>query len=155
MVTWILVLHISALLLWCAALLYLPVLTIGITAGRVDLYKTHRPAHTIERLVFTHLATPAALVAIIAGTLVFVFNRTIDGWLIAKLTLVVGLVVCHTLTGLLVLKATGTPEASGEEKPSAGKSVTLQCVFLELTHGILILAILWTVLAKPSVGMVP
>lgn len=155
MATWVLVLHISALLMWCAALLYLPVLIIGITDERVDLHKTHRPAHTVERLVFTHLATPAALIAIIAGTVVFVFNRTIDGWLIAKLTLVVGLVVCHTLTGLLVLKTTGRTEESGEDMPLNSKSVTVQCVLLELTQGILILAILWTVLAKPSVGTLP
>ncbi len=90
--------------------------------------------------MFTHIATPAALVAIIAGTLVFVFDRTLDGWLIAKLTLVVGLVISHVLTGLLILKA------------ASSKSLGLSCAVLGIAQSILIVAIFWTVLAKPSIA---
>jgi uncharacterized membrane protein len=152
---WVLVLHISALLIWCAALLYLPVLMVGVAAGRVDVHKTHKSVDTVEQLVFTHVATPAALVTIMSGTLVFVFNRTVDGWLIAKLTLVVGLVICHTLTGFLVLRATTINGELSGEKPVDSKPVTLRCVLLEAAQGILIMAILWMVLAKPSVVPVP
>ncbi|MDO8863425.1 CopD family protein [Haliea sp. E1-2-M8] len=152
---WILVLHISALLLWCAALLYLPVLMVGVASGRVELQRTHSKVGALERLVFTHLATPAALVAIISGTVVFVFNRTIDGWLMAKLTLVVGLVVCHTLLGLLVLRATTNRGDPWGEHPDGGRPVTMRCVLLAAVQALLIMAILWTVLAKPDVVPVP
>ena len=148
---WLLVLHISALLVWCAALLYLPAIMAGIASGSIDLQKTGRPDATVQRLVFTHLATPSALVAIMAGTLVFVFNGTVDAWLIAKLTLVVGLVISHILTGLVVLAATGSNDASSSQRPADSMPITLQCAVLGITQSVLIIAIFWTVLAKPSV----
>lgn len=147
---WVLVLHISALLVWCAALLYLPVLIAGIDARRADMADMRRPFNTIERFVFTHLATPAALLAIVSGTLVFVLNRTVDIWLIGKLTLVTGLVVCHALAGLLVLRADAV---NGEEGKS--RALQLRCGLLAGVVCVLITAILWVVLAKPSMGVSP
>lgn len=152
---WILVLHISALLLWCATLLYLPILIAGFAAGAVELKKADHRVDAVERLVFTHLASPAALVAIVSGTFVFVFNRTIDGWLMAKLTLVLGLVVCHTLTGLLLLRVTTIRGGPGGEHTVCGTSVRLRCALLMGAQGILIAAILLVVLSKPALVPVP
>lgn len=146
---WILVLHICALLLWCAALLYLPVLVAGLHARRADMDETlalRRPFNTLERFVFTHLATPAALVAIMSGTLVFVLNRSVDAWLMVKLTLVVGLVVCHTLAGLLVLRA----EMPLDDARTA--HLKLWCGVLEVVLCVLMLGILSVVLTKSSVA---
>ena len=144
---WVLVLHICALLLWCAALLYLPVLVAGLHARRADMDESlalRRPFNTLERFVFTHLATPAALVTIMSGTLVFVLNRSVDAWLMVKLTLVVGLVVCHTLVGLLVLRA--------EMPDVASARMGLWCGVLEVVLSVLMLGILWVVLSKSSVA---
>lgn len=142
---WVMLLHISALLFWCATLLYLPLLAIGHGARGADKDLTHGPRAALERLLFTHLATPAALATIISGTLLFVLNRTVDGWLIVKLTLVTGLATCHIVTGLLVWRV----EATARGAP-AGRFLPLWGRLLGLTTVALIAAIVWVVLAKPS-----
>src|SRR5690606_39252186 len=97
---WFLVLHIIALLLSGAALAYLPALVASITREKLDIRELRYEHNAVARYVFSRLATPAALLAIIAGTIVFLLNRTVEVWLIAKLTLVTALVICHMFTGL-------------------------------------------------------
>lgn len=142
---WVLVLHVSALLLWCAALLSLPVLAAATLQRGAEPSLGRGPLVSLERFVFTHLATPAALVAIMAGTLVFLINRTVDGWLIAKLTLVTALVICHTLTGLLVLRIEGARQGEHTERwlPWWGRLQSVMTL-------VLIAVIIWLVLAKPT-----
>src|SRR5690554_3433787 len=129
---WFLVLHIIALLLWVGALLYLPALIAARRAHLLPVQSPQNPHNSIERMVFTRVATPAALTAIIAGTLVFVIDRTIDSWLIIKLTLVTGLVLCHVTVGALILR------------------VERGCIALAMVIMLLIGLILWLVLAKPT-----
>ncbi|MEH6565238.1 MAG: CopD family protein [Halopseudomonas sp.] len=136
---WILVLHIAALLFWGACLLYLPALISGIARQPDAIEQRPDPFDSIIRFIFTRVATPAALTAIIAGTLVFLINHTVTLWLMAKLTLVVGLVFVHTMQGLLLLRL----EARN------GKPVQLWCLLLALAAAVLMGAILWLVLAKP------
>lgn len=100
---WMLTIHIAALLAWCAGLLCLPALLASDRAW-TEAGELHRPFDGVERFVYTHLATPAALAAIMSGTAVFLLDRTVEAWLVVKLTLVTGLVVCHVLTGMLVLR---------------------------------------------------
>ena len=100
---WFLVLHITTLLFWCAALLYLPILIAGIHSERIAIREPENRYGSVARFLFTTIATPAALLAIMSGTVVFLLNRTTEVWLIAKLTLVTGLAVAHTLAGLLLL----------------------------------------------------
>src|SRR5690625_2085860 len=71
---WILVLHISAMLFWCAALLYLSSLIVGTAHSQTEI--TDAPEHhdSMARFVFTHIATPAALLAIIFGTFLFLVD---------------------------------------------------------------------------------
>ncbi len=144
---WFLLLHISALLFWSAALLYLPTLIIqealpqGSVADSETSTAMEAETDTVDsraRFIYTRIATPAALLAIVAGTLVFLPGYSIDIWLLAKLTLVTGLVVCHVLVGLMVLRAEG------------GKNVELWCRLLTFIICLLMLAILWLVLSKPS-----
>lgn len=142
---WFLLLHIIAVLFWAASLLYLPALIAGRVTHDEKIKEPQTPYDSISRAVFTYIATPAALIAIITGTLVFVFNYTTDPWLIAKLTLVSLLVVCHTLAGLLILRA----------ESKNGKPVLPWCVLLGITCGSLMLAIVWIVLSKPSIGGEP
>src|SRR5690625_5828071 len=75
---WILVLHISAMLFWCAALLYLSSLIVGTAHSQTEI--TDAPEHhdSMARFVFTHIATPAALLAIIFGTLLFVVDLIVS-----------------------------------------------------------------------------
>lgn len=136
---WFLLLHIVALITWCASLLYLPALIAGIHTEQIQIVEPRHKYGSVARFVFTHIATPAALVAIISGTLVFLFNRTIEVWLIAKLTLVTGLVVGHTLAGLLLLHT----------QDRNTKPVRRWCWMLSGVLCVLMLAIIWVVLAKP------
>lgn len=136
---WFLTLHIMALVIWAAALLYMPALIAARGAHQLPVQAPSNPYDSIERLVFTRIATPAALIAIIAGTLVFVLDMTIAPWLIIKLTLVIGLVLCHLAAGWLVLRV-----------ERGGTPLVPLCLLLALGSLGLFGLILWLVLAKPS-----
>ncbi len=143
MLVWMLVVHIIALLFWAAALLYLPPL---IAAGRrAELMDSPRHQASLARFVCTHIATPAALAAIVSGTAVFLLGRIVEPWLIVKLSLVAALVVSHTLTALLILR---TEDVGGE-------AVRPWCWLLGGLLCILMTAIVWTVLAKPEIEALP
>ena len=145
MMLWLLLLHIITLTLWCAALVYLPVLIAGIANGRAGLPGSGRRCDSIARFMFTHVATPMALLAIVSGTLVFLLSRIVEIWLVVKLTLVAGLVVGHALAGVLVLRA--------EEED--GGPVHPWWWMLQIALCGLIGAILWIVLAKPAPELLP
>lgn len=118
---WFLTLHIMALVIWAAALLYMPALIAARGAHQLPVQAPSNPYDSIERLVFTRIATPAALTAIIAGTLVFV------------------LVLCHLAAGWLVLRV-----------ERGGTPLVPLCLLLALGSLGLFGLILWLVLAKPS-----
>ncbi|HEY8385201.1 MAG TPA: CopD family protein [Porticoccaceae bacterium] len=136
---WLLAIHISVLLLWCAALLSLPLLMASDSAwtGHGEL---HRPFDGVERFLYTHMATPAALAAILSGTVIFLFDRRVEFWLVIKLTLVTALVVCHVLTGLLVLRL----------ERAETQRLQRQARILGITALAVMGAIVWVVLAKPG-----
>ena len=134
---WLLLLHISALLGWCGTLLYLPALVADAAVPNREPAYTQHPRFI--RHVFTLLATPAALIAIGSGTALFVTGRIVELWLMAKLTLVIGLVACHVLLGWVVLRNERAP----------GRPMSVYCACLGTLAALLIVAILWLVLAKP------
>lgn len=140
---WILVIHISALLFWGGCLLYLPALIVSVARDNSAITENPDPFDSVTRFIFTRVATPAALLAIIAGSLVFVVQHSMTVWLIAKLTLVVALVFVHTALGLLVLRL----EARN------GKPLRLWCLLLGLAAALLMMLILWLVLAKPPLEL--
>jgi len=142
---WFLALHIITLTFWCGTLLYLPALIAGIHSRDTAISE---PAHrygSVARFVFTTIATPAALAAIMSGTVVFLLNRSVEVWLIAKLTLVSGLAVCHTLAGLLLLHTQDRTQ----------KPIVRWCRILSVGLWILMGGILWLVLAKPAEDILP
>lgn len=147
---WFLVLHIVAMLFWAGSLLYLPALIVGGVTDNNAVVEPPDPMGSLSRFVFTRIATPAALLAIMAGTLVFVVDNTIDLWLVAKLTLVTGLVLVHALVGVMVMR--GEAQKGGEQ---GDKPLKLWCVLLSLASMLLMTAIVWLVLAKPSVEALP
>ncbi|TVP88115.1 MAG: hypothetical protein EA348_11470 [Pseudomonadaceae bacterium] len=137
---WLLTLHIAALLIWSAGLIYLPLLIAGTRNDSLALGCAPANADSIARWLFTRVASPAAAVAIVAGSLVFLVNGTTDLWLMVKLTLVTLLVVAHAFSGLLVIRL------------EAGKSVVRASYVLLAGVLLLLAAVLWLVLAKPVWG---
>ncbi len=136
---WLLVIHISAMLFWCAALLYLPtVIAASASVQLHDLGSHTEGEDAVARYVYTRFASPAAVVAVGAGTLIFLPDYPVDVWLVVKLTLVALLVVCHVFVGALVIRA--------EEN----KSVQPWCWIMILVMGSLMLSIILLVLSKPS-----
>ena len=136
---WFLTLHIAALLFWLAGLLYLPILLSGVAKSRTEIADTPHKHSSVGRFLFTQIATPAALLAIAAGTVVFFLDGNTEPWLILKLALVTLLVACHAGCGLLVLRA--EREAGGSLQPWSS--------LLLLAVSILTVLIIWLVLAKP------
>lgn len=142
---WFLTLHIITLIFWCASLLYLPELIAGVHSRKTAISEPEHRYGSVARFVFTTIATPSALLAIFSGTVVFLLNRTVGVWLIAKLTLVAALVVGHTFAGLLLLYT-----QDRTERPIARWCRTLSLVLWGLMGGIL-----WLVLAKPAGEVLP
>jgi protoporphyrinogen IX oxidase len=134
---WFLSLHIIGLLFWAAALLYLPGLIVGSLDRRNVMEEPEERAASLSRFVFTHVGTPAALLAIFAGTATFIVDYRVDVWLMAKLTLVSLMAVAHCLVGLLIIRA------------ERGKTVRLWCWVVGLFSAVLATLIVWIVLAKP------
>jgi len=99
-------------------------------------YRDH--AH-LTRTVFNLIATPAALLAIGSGTALFLRESIFDPWLILKLTTVAGMVLCHALCGVLILRI----------ERAAEPALRRDCLLIALLLSALIGATLWLVLAKP------
>jgi len=140
-VPWLKLLHIGAVIVWCGALLYLPAM---IAAAATPAPPATREAPTrwplLPRRVFIGLATPAALLAIVSGTLIFVSQGLLAPWLMFKLAAVGLLVLGHGACGLLLLRT--------ERGQHTG--VRLAChVVMVLTVSCL-LGIAWLVLRKPT-----
>ncbi len=95
------VLHIVALLFWCASLLYLPAMLLAGARVRKET-PFEVPVPQLLHFLFTHVATPFALLAIASGTLLFIIEQLIGSWLILKLAAVSGMVMCHVMCGFLV-----------------------------------------------------
>lgn len=152
---WILMLHVAALVCWGASLLYLPVLAANIQPNASDDRILHRPFDSVQRFVFTHVATPVAVLAIMSGTIVFLLDRNISPWLIIKLSLVVGLVICHALLGLVIQKGENLRQriiaAEEAQTITALRWLRRACLALGLLILLLILLIIWLVLTKPTV----
>lgn len=134
---WLLLLHISAVVCWCGTLLYLPAL-IAITASQQTTVEQQRHV-AVVLMIYKLFMTPAALIAITSGTALFMVGEIVDLWLVLKLTLVVILVLCHGLSGWVILL---TQKASD-------RNVTLPCTLLGAGVVTLILVIIGVVLTKP------
>ncbi|WP_019624809.1 CopD family protein [Thioalkalivibrio thiocyanoxidans] len=137
---WLLVLHIIAVLFWAAGLLYLSRLLTGTGARHMELIEQPKQHDSLGRFVFTHIATPAALLAIATGTGVFLVLRVTEFWLVAKLSVVTPLVLAHVATGLLVLRT---------ERAEAGP-LWRGYWWIAGVLALLMVTIVWIVLAKPA-----
>lgn len=132
--------HIIGLLFWCAGLLCLPA-----------LLARHRGAETwhdfgelrvVVRRLYVGALTPAAVLAVAAGTGLIFAREAYTGWMIAKLALVGLLVALHAYEGHLLIET-----GHGDLGPVPGR---LQGVLLTVTAAVLMTAIVTLVLAKPD-----
>jgi len=131
-------LHIVGLACWCAALVALPLL--------LHLYGgARREPQFIQFRLLTHIgyigfATPAAVLAIAAGTSLIFLERVFEPWLFVKLAFVAVMVLIHMGFGQLI-------QRSGEERKSDWMPGPLVGLVLVVP---LMVAVLWLVLAKPA-----
>lgn len=139
---WLKLLHISAVILWSGALLYLTVAVANAVRPQADAAVDPRQ-HRLLRSMYTLVATPAALVAIASGTAIFLLHQLVVAWLLAKLVAVGLLVLGHGLCGMLVLRA----ERQAQGGPA---SYTRGLGLLVAANSVLWLVVIaWLVLAKP------
>jgi len=100
--------HISAIVIWSAGLLYLPAL-FAEHAGTADDEAFRRLRHK-TRLVFVGLTSPAAVIAIVSGTVLVFLAASLGGWMVLKLFAVSGMVFLHIYFGHLMGLLYDTPD---------------------------------------------
>lgn len=132
------VVHIAALVVWCGGLLALPLMLYRHDPTMpVENYRLLRPA---MHIVYTMCVTPAAVIAVIAGTWLVFLREAFVPWLFAKLAFVALLVVAHAWIGHILTRIAEEPGQHTPPRP-----------FLPITAAFLpMLAILALVLAKPA-----
>lgn len=114
-VVWLKLLHIATVIVWAGTLLYLLVVLAHAHA------EPHPGGRRLPRQLFTHAATPLALIAITSGSALFLLQGPLALWLLAKLMLVSLLVLVHGAAGLLVLRGERQLEASGTALRQVGQ----------------------------------
>lgn len=152
---WLKLFHVSAVILWAGALLYLP-LAIAASSGRrtsktpaalkhvqpADVsVESDAPERRTLRGLFVGVATPFALLAIGSGTALFLLYGPLAHWLIVKLGFVSLLVLGHAACGMLVLRV---------ERRQAGGGTALAGYAVAVVSLTWMAAIAWLALQKPS-----
>lgn len=135
-------LHIAAILLWGAGLIALPLLLSQHKSGhgQADYQRIRRFTH----YGYTHLLTPAAVIAVAAGMALLFLREVFVPWMFAKLVLVGALVTLHAWIGNLVVRM-------GEHVNKRQPSPILPLVLLAMA---LCAGIFFIVLAKPDYALV-
>lgn len=131
---WLKLLHISAVVVWCGVLLYLPALIGARHRGEAVVARDD-----VVRRVFTLVATPAALLAIASGTAIFLWQGPLAGWLVVKLGLVAVLALSHGACGWLLLLAEREPHTA----------LTVRCALTGSVAALCLVGIAGLVLGKP------
>lgn len=130
--------HIAALLLWCGGLLALPLMLSrhdpAVTPD--DYRRIRRATHTTYAIV----VTPAAIVAVVAGTWLIFLREVFVPWFYAKLVFVAALAAVHAWIGHQVVQVAETPG----RRPVAPAVLTIAAACVPM------LAILLLVLGKPD-----
>lgn len=129
--------HIATLAVWCACLFYLPALLNEVRRAQGE--DALRRARIMARATFVMVASPAAVLAIITGTILVVAAGAGGLWLAVKLTLVALMVVFHLQCGKLI--------TSLDHLSQLRSSARLLSLLIYPT--LLIPAVLWMVLGKP------
>ena len=136
---WLKFVHVAALAVWCAGLLYVPALLAmhADVAARGEFIRLRRAT----RLAFVALLAPAAVVAVASGTALLFRADALHGWMFLKLAIVGVLVVAQLGLGALLNRLAAT-----DERPPRWLVPVAMPVLLSAMGGIL-----WLVLAEPAV----
>jgi protoporphyrinogen IX oxidase len=131
-------LHIAGLILWCAGLFALPVMLVwrDPAIGQADFRRIRNATHA----AYAYAVTPAAVIAVIAGTWLVLLREVFVPWMYVKLLFVALLVAFHGWVGHLLVAIAETPGRHRAPSP------TVPLLILPIP----ILAILVLVLGKPD-----
>ncbi|MFV0623195.1 CopD family protein [Sphingomonas sp. ac-8] len=135
---WLKALHLSAVALWCAGLVALPLILAKHRKGEEQT--EYAELRRVSHYGYIRVVTPAAVVAVAAGTALIFLRGVFVPWLFAKLVLVGVLVAFHAVIGHTVILMS---ERRGDYTPPSA-------VPLLLLAGGTMVAVLVLVLAKPS-----
>ena len=97
---WIKLLHIAAFAAWSAGLVYLPALFAE--HDRVERGEPYRQLRHRTRLTYVAFTSPAAVIAVVTGTLMIPLVATMGIWLLFKLAAVGLMVLVHVYFGRLM-----------------------------------------------------
>lgn len=132
--------HIAALSLWCAGLVALPLLLARHHPDRTQHQFTR--IRLVTHYGYTRLVTPAAVIAITAGTVLIYLRDVWTPWFLVKLVLVGWLALFHAWVGHITLNM---GERDGDYCPPPAWPIVGGS--LATMIGILVL-----VLAKPAIS---
>lgn len=141
MIAWMKAVHIVALMVWCAGLLVLP--SLYVQRSQLRSREPVQDLHRFTRAVFINITSPAAFVAVIAGTALIFMRDVFTIWMVLKLAAVGVLVVLHIKEGYLLLYLFDPGHRYARWRQVLETAVTLT----------VILVILGLVLAKPPVDL--
>jgi len=138
---WLKALHYVSLLVWCAALLYLPGLFI--MHAQADTRSRYHRVRIMTRFTFAVVASPAAILAVVSGTGLAYLCMVRDEWLVAKLLAVTLMVFFHLYCGSRV---------AGLGNRVAGLSRVRLALQIAIP-ACLMTMVFWLALAKPAWGL--
>ncbi|MDQ1899527.1 CopD family protein [Paracoccus sp. WLY502] len=140
--------HIAAMLCWCAGLVALPLLLI--TYGHAQRQLRYTEFRMLTHYGYVGFATPAAVIAVVAGTALIFVAEVFDLWLIAKLAFVSAMAMVHAWIGHLIEQSGLQRHGQGDD-PTRGYRMPYPGIALAVILPA-IAAILWLVLAKPDLA---
>ncbi len=139
---WVKAMHIVAILIWSAALIYLPMIMATHSAKLSE--PEYLRVHAMSRTIFVVLASPAAIIAILSGTALVALRDVTEPWFAVKLAIVALMSVVHARCGIILAKQT-------HEAERANAGIRLMRILTPLA---LIPCVLWLVLAKPRIDYI-
>lgn len=135
-------LHIAALAIWVAGLLALPVLMQRHGRGAAMRTQAGFAAFRwLSHYSYTRVVSPAAVVAVAAGTALILADAVLAPWMLAKLLAVAGMVLIHAWLGHVIVLI-------GEGR-GAWRMPPIALLLLPVLVALVAL-VLWLVLAKPD-----
>ena len=104
--------HLLALFVWCGGLIVMPLMLSrhDPTHSQIDFTRIRRATH----LTYTVAVTPAAVIAVVAGTWLIFFREVLVPWLYLKLFFVAALVGAHAWIGHILVQVA---ETKGRHEP--------------------------------------
>lgn len=118
--------HIAAIAIWAAGLLNLP----GLLAAHPQCAGSEADFRRLRkqtRLVYVALMSPAAVIAVISGTVLVFLAASIGGWIVLKLAAVSGMVLLHVYMGKLLGQLLKQPQL---RRPFVHQILVLPAVML-------------------------